>query len=1242
MKKDLFTDLNGNTNTVIEDIENPRTSDVAVIGVALKAPGAENVEMFFNNIKNKLNMISEFPVDRKRDADAYLRSKGKGITNYECGGYLKEIDKFDYEFFGLSPKEASLTDPNQRVFLQTVCEAIEDAGYSFLGLKGSKTGIYVGFNSNQINTYGQMVYDLDPQDISIAVPGNITPIIAGRVSHFLDFKGPSVVLDTACSSSLVSVHLACQALKVKDCDLAIAGGVRINLLPAESPIKIGIESKNKIIKSFDADSDGVVWGEGVAALVLKPLSAALKDKDSIYAVIKSSAVNQDGNSIGITAPSMMAQENLILEALEKANIHPETISYIEAHGTGTQLGDPIEIGAIQKAFLKYTPKKQFCALGALKTNIGHLDSMAGIAGLIKCVLSLKNKTLLPSINFKIPNKKIRFEESPIYFNDRTRFWESNPSYPRRCCVSAFGLSGTNAHVVLEEAPSVVKKDKSLKSYIFTISAKNRNSFFELIDKYKKFLSDTNVCFSDLCFTNCVGRDHYQYRTAVIADSLNGLRCALDDLSEKDVYISENLESDGKFSEEANRLIKAISDFPETRNVSLKKLIDLYVKGANIDWNYFFSSERCNRIHLPTYPFLRERCWLSFPDSKVGKDFYKMAWTPLKISENNSPYNLKTVLIFSNDESYLVKMKSILNQKCQKIIEISEADKFEKISETKYTISQTEEAYLKLINCVKSEDLSTIFHLFTAEQNGLINSLNDLKNTQKTGVYSLLWLTKALSESKFLGNLKIFLISQCSCKVSGNERTIYPEKSTLFALGKVVNAEYSNLKCKCVDLEGIEDIKFLSREFNDLSNIYQVAYRDGKRYVEQFEKLKFRNSLNSNPVIADNNVYVIFGGTGGLGLEVAKYISCVAKSKIILVSKTYKIYDEDAVSNEKDKHKVRLINEIRKSGSEVEIYNVDISDFERLSDLYENIILKYTKVNGVFHCAGVPGKGYITNKRIEDFDRTIAPKVYGTWNIGNIFKNIDFMVLFSSVNSIFGMPGQSDYTSGNVYQDNYCDLQNLKCRKTICINWAPWAETGMAVNFKQEDNKMFKALNTREAIAFMDTLLNSDTEKAIVGRIHRAKVTKKLVDSLPFLISGDIIHNFKNINEQEINIDWTYEDIEDFVAKTWKSTLGLSNISKTSNFFEIGGNSIMVSVMANIFEKKFKDIFGLSDLFSYPTISDFSKYVYSKLCDVSEAESGRSSNSKTVSDDEIDKLFEDLSAGTLSVERASEILDLEKM
>lgn len=625
-----------------------KRQDIAVIGLSMRMPGANSLEQFWHNLIQRRDCVREYPAHRRPDSAPLIRTHTTLETEeivYAPGGYLEEVDKFDSDFFQLSPMEAALMDPNQRMFLESCWSAIEDAGYGGSRLQGSRTGVYIGHADWPV--YGQYITKTQPSRISMAGVGNTPSILASRISYLLDLRGPSLLIDTACSSSLVAVHTACKAIQNGDCDMAITGGVKLCLMPVAGVFEIGIESSRARTSTFDEHADGTVWGEGAAALLLKPLEQALADSDQIYAVIKGSAMNQDGASAGITAPNAAAQEELLCRAWEDAGVHPESITLFEAHGTGTRLGDPIEIDGIQRAFQRYTSKKQFCAIGSVKTNIGHLDGLSGIAGLLKGIAALHFKQKPPTLHFTRPNRSIPFADSPVYVQDRLAEWEAT-EYPRRCGVSSFGFSGTNCHVVLEEAPAETAgvggtklHDTSGGSslYVLPISAKREDALKEWAAAYAERLREAGESLADICCTASTGRGHYTYRLAVIGREKQEIATKLESFAQSglpgdDVYFGlyqemahtrtkrhpwEITPSERReYSRQADALLQQLGSTSSADYAALyDQLAEHYIRGADVDWSVLYATANCRKARLPTYPFRRIRCWVDDRVEQAG-------------------------------------------------------------------------------------------------------------------------------------------------------------------------------------------------------------------------------------------------------------------------------------------------------------------------------------------------------------------------------------------------------------------------------------------------------------------------------------------------------------------------------------------------------------------------------------------------------------------------------------------------
>ena len=519
---------------------------IAIIGMACRFPGANNLAEFWQNLELGKESITFF-------SEAELLATGinpnlvKNPNYVKASPILDDIESFDADFFGYTQKEAELLDPQQRIFLECAWESLEDAGYNPLSYQGT-IALYGGA---AMNTY--LLNNIYPHRHQLELSESLNPMtlhsfrgfkvmvandkdyLTTKVSYKLNLKGPSVNVQTACSTSLAAVHLAIQSLLDGSCDLALAGGVSIQV-----PQKIGHLYQEGMIVSpdghccaFDAEAKGTIFGSGVGLVVLKPLETAIEDRDHIYGVIKGSAISNDGGSkVNYLAPNGEGQTRAVAEAIAKAEIEANSISYVETHGTGTLLGDPIEIDGLTQAFRQSTPNKRFCAIGSVKTNLGHLQIASGIAGLIKTVLAIDRGKIPPSLHFKKPNPQINFADSPFYVNTQLKDWEVE-NFPRRAGVNSLGIGGTNVHVILEQKPEFQRESSQKNPYveILTLSAKTETALMQLVQRYDVFLgNNTHLNLGDVCFTTHCGRSHHSHRLVAIGETVDEIRKNLQDFS----------------------------------------------------------------------------------------------------------------------------------------------------------------------------------------------------------------------------------------------------------------------------------------------------------------------------------------------------------------------------------------------------------------------------------------------------------------------------------------------------------------------------------------------------------------------------------------------------------------------------------------------------------------------------------------------------------------------------------------
>ncbi|WP_197041558.1 type I polyketide synthase, partial [Chondromyces apiculatus] len=505
---------------------------VAIIGMAGRFPGARDVDQLWRNLRDGVESVTFFTEEELLAAgiDAAVL---KDPAYVRASAILEDIDLFDASFFGMKGRQAEVTDPQHRIFLECAWEALESAGVDPFSYEGA-ISVYAGAS---VSSYLLRQLLTMPGLMAKGSAGFLTLVandkdyLATRVAYKLDLKGPSVSVQTACSTSLVAVHMACASLLARECDMVLAGGVTVRIPnPAGYLYEEGyITAPDGHCRAFDAKGQGIVPGSGCGVVVLKRLREAIEDGDFIHAVIRGSAVNNDGSAkVGFTAPSEVGQANVIAEALAIAGVDARSIQYVEAHGTGTALGDPIEISALTQAFRASTEERQFCAIGSIKTNMGHLESAAGVAGLIKTVLALRHRKLPPSLHFETPNPLLDLERSPFYVNARLTDWVSGPT-PRRAGVSSFGIGGTNAHLVLEEAPPVAApaKPAEAKLLLLPLSAKSPEALSALARAYAPFLASGDAGrLEDIAYTAALRRHHHEHRLAVVGRSAGELSTAL--------------------------------------------------------------------------------------------------------------------------------------------------------------------------------------------------------------------------------------------------------------------------------------------------------------------------------------------------------------------------------------------------------------------------------------------------------------------------------------------------------------------------------------------------------------------------------------------------------------------------------------------------------------------------------------------------------------------------------------------
>ncbi|MCR8993902.1 type I polyketide synthase [Brevibacillus laterosporus] len=672
--------MSGNELRNFEKNSSANSLDVAVIGIACRLPGARNYEEYWENLKQGKSSIQEIPKDRW-DWRAFWGDPRNedNKTDSKWGGFIDDVDAFDPSFFGISATEAETMDPQQRIMLELSWSCLEDAGVCPSKVSGNKVGVYMGVfnfdykelqekNSRTIETYYST--------------GTAAAVVANRISHCFNLKGPSIALDGSCSSSLNAIHLAAQSLHSDECSMALAGGISLLLTPTRhiSFSRTGMLSPTGSCKSFDEAADGYVRSEAAGVLLLKPLKQAIEDKDLIYGIIKGSAMNHTGKTHTLTYPNPEAQAEVIIDAYTKADIEPEEVTYIEAHGTGTPKGDPLEFQGLLKAFTDMAKKRDrklpnnFCGIGSAKSNIGHAESAAGVAGVIKVLMSMKHKQLPGLQNFNKLNHRITLKDSPFYMVDRLQDWkpltgENHEPLPRRAGVSSFGFGGTNAHVLIEEAFDKVfeyaKSKKQRPCYLICFSAKTDEALVRKMEQLSAWLdSKGKEChLDDISSTLLRNREHFRIRAAFVVENKQQLIERITEVlrnGNTKHYFKEAVSRNTKFTqvlfaEVSKNIMKELGSDVVKQEEYVEKLLglaELYVNGCDLEWGCLFSAETV-RVQLPTYPFAEERYWIPELHARETTNHQNMDMLHPLLHKNTSDFfEQRFSSVFTGEEFFL--------------------------------------------------------------------------------------------------------------------------------------------------------------------------------------------------------------------------------------------------------------------------------------------------------------------------------------------------------------------------------------------------------------------------------------------------------------------------------------------------------------------------------------------------------------------------------------------------------------
>ncbi|QAT84742.1 polyketide synthase [Corallococcus coralloides] len=1075
---------------------------VAIIGYSGRFPGAADPESFWRNLMEGVDSITEVPPERWDNARYYdpnPRTPGRTVSRW--GGFLDGVDRFDPGFFGISPMEAEIMDPQQRLFLEESYRALESAGLRPEDLQERSCGVFVGAS---VSDYEETLAQARQSTTAQAFTGLAPAVLAARISYFLDLKGPALTLDTACSSSLTALSMACQSILAGESELAIAGGVHVMVTPKLhiKASKSGMLSRTGRCRTFDKKADGIALGEGVGAVVLKRLDAALRDGDVIRGVVRGFGVNQDGRTNGITAPNPAAQEQLQRDVYQRFGIHPRRITYVEAHGTGTAMGDPIELEALTRAFQHSTRDVGFCTVGSVKPNIGHTTFSAGIASVIKVLLALEHGALPPSLHLEELNPLIDFSGSPFRVTREKTPWQGHDGQPRMAAINSFGFSGTNCHVVIEEAPRREPRAAPLKpAWLVPVTAKTEDSLRAALVDLKAWLRGHDVPLGDVAFTLLCKRAHYARRIAFVAssreelDALIGTALAADRLPLVAPRPADSRPDAGALLRKLTT--QALPDV-EYREV-LTELGRVFSEGGTCDWAQLIPAGHHQWVALPAYPFQRRVCWVSpaagaevprppeperpaaVPEAASSARLLRYEWRRRDATSSKSPaVPAGVAVILTRDPALYAELGQRLRSRTPGVrtVQVRPGASFRELGPDTFEVRpDDEESYSALLTACGAgpRDAVDLLHLWPLDAPPEASA--DLERQKDEGFYSLVKIAGAMARSRLLGPARLFFFHPLHADAT------VPVHGGVDGLFATLATENPALRCRSigVTLAGTGALAgLIASELLDGEGTAPVLHRAGGRFVRVLGELSPEARPHEGPTLRQGGAYLITGGVGALGFVFARHLASKFQARLALLGRS----EPGSAQRER-------IAELERLGSRVLYLRCDVADANAVREAVERARTELGGLHGVIHAAGnlrslQAGRGRAA------MEECLRPKLDGLFALDQATRDVplDFLALCSSVSSVLGNAGQGDYAYANAVMDHFAHHRERLRRdgfrhgRTVSVSWPLWREGGLPVTAELErlveKTLGMRALDTPAGLALFETTLRLAEPHVVVA------------------------------------------------------------------------------------------------------------------------------------------------------------------
>jgi 3-oxoacyl-(acyl-carrier-protein) synthase/acyl carrier protein len=1059
----------------------PENIGIAVIGMAGQFPQAADLPSFWRNIAEGRDCISEVPASRWSADDYYDADRlAPGKSYCKWMGVIEDADKFDPLFFSISPAEAKMMDPQQRLFLQACWHCIEDAGINPDTLSGTRCGVFAGCTQG---LYGQSD-DGDDLDAQGLMGGN-SAILAARISYFLNLKGPSLAIDTACSSSLVAINEACNYLQLGKVDLALAGGVTVLAGPGLHIMtsKAGMLSPQGRCFTFDNKADGFVPGEGVGVVLLKNLARALEDGDPIHGVIRGWGVNQDGKTNGITAPSPGSQIQLQKQVYEEFGLSPDTITLVEAHGTGTKLGDPIEVGALIESFRASTTRQHYCALGSVKSNIGHTLSAAGVCGFIKILLALKHRQLPPTVQFKQLNEHIPLAGSPFVINTELRPWRVAEGAVRRAAVSSFSFSGTNAHLVVDEAPEQNIALPEQPACLIVLSARSPRQLREQAHQLAEYAATHQaVSLTSVSYTLLTGRKHFPHRLAAIVSNEQELEHCLRE------WLASGQSSQvlsGYSNEVEIRSAQALplsSIEPADQRIHLRQLGERFCLGESLQpaqalAAVALSTQRLRRTALPGYPFAKESYWIG----RASPAAMQPAETcPVSVRTESNKSSSDVVAGAAQKQWIFVAEKQVL-------------DPLPKSMDWQVALRKVSAQRLLIV--ADDEDRSSLASLVTQLEKSLETAPGTSSGISvETVAYQDLSIEKlrAIPDAVIICGpsdrraespgfvdqdirnvfdvCRLFMRKAWDSPIqfyyvyADDERNQAIDCEALSGLLSSAAMENSHHRWTLISCDRSVDAtrrnqiilqEWLSGAVAESALPFvEVRHRDSQRWSTRLQAVDVEPGPQS--IFRAKATYLITGGLGPMGMLLCSELARRYQARLVILSRS-----------PLDEEQREKINALESLGASVHYFPVDITDQAALAATYRAVKSSVGEIHGVMLLANQVQDGIIANKTWESFAMETATKTRGTMYVDELTASepLEFFLLFSSV-AAYGLAGSAGYSYSSAFQNAFARYRNnlgktgARSGFSLSCCWGPWTVDYYLRQANGEDrSKKFAAQGT---------------------------------------------------------------------------------------------------------------------------------------------------------------------------------------